>query len=148
MEGGGPDYSGGFEGPPMAVLHEITATGVRFTWGMWASVLIGVALMFSRVTFDTAGTAANGDHLIGALVVTFSIMALSEVGRPLRLANIIFGAWLIPAPLLLTGYTGLGAVASVTAGVLLILLALPVGPIRSHYGAWDRWNSIGAVRRN
>lgn len=147
MEGGGPDYSGGFEGPPRAVLHEIMASGVSFTWGIWASVLIGVALMFSRITFDTAGTAANGDHLIGALVVTFSIMALSEVGRLLRLANIIFGAWLIPAPLLLAGYTGLGAAASVTAGVLLILLALPVGPIRSHYGAWDRWNSIGAVRR-
>jgi hypothetical protein len=45
-------------------------------------------------------------------------------------------------------YLFLGAVASVTAGILLILLALPVGPIRSHYGAWDRWNSIGAVRRN
>ena len=104
--------------------------------------------MFSRLTFDTTGTAANGDHLIGSLVVTFSIMALSEVGRPLRFANIVFGAWLIPAPLLLTGYSGLGAAASITAGVLLILLALPVGPIRSHYGAWDRWNSIGAVRRN
>ena len=148
MEGGGPDYSGGFEGPPLTVLHEIMATGVPFTWSMGASILIGVALMFSRITFDSAGAAANGDHLIGALVVTFSIMALSEVGRPLRFANIIFGAWLIPAPLLLTGYTGLGAAASITAGVLLILLALPVGPIRSHYGAWDRWNSIGAVRRN
>jgi hypothetical protein len=54
-------------------------------------------------------------------------MALSEVGRLLRLANLIFGAWLIPAPLLLTGYPGLGAVTSVTAGVLLILLTLPVG---------------------
>ncbi|HKX54219.1 MAG TPA: NAD-dependent epimerase/dehydratase family protein, partial [Nitrosospira sp.] len=117
MEGGGPDYSGGFEGPPLTVLHEIMATGVPFTWSMGASILIGVALMFSRITFDSAGAAANGDHLIGALVVTFSIMALSEVGRPLRFANIIFGAWLIPAPLLLTGYTGLGAAASITAGV-------------------------------
>lgn len=148
IEGGGPDYSSSFEGPPMSVLHEIMGTGVRFTWSMTASVLIGVTLMFSRITFDTSGMAANGDHLIGALVVTFSIMALSEVGRPLRFANIIFGAWLIPAPLLLTGYSGLGAAASITAGILLILLALPVGPIRSHYGAWDRWISIGAVRRN
>jgi hypothetical protein len=44
-----------------------------------------------------------------------AVMALSEVGRLLRLANIIFGAWLMPAPLLLTGYTGLGAAASLTA---------------------------------
>lgn len=147
MEGGSPDYSSTFEGPPMAVLREIMETGVRFTWNMAASIIIGILLMCSRIAFDTTGIAANGDHLIGSLVVTFSIMALSEVGRPLRFANIVFGAWLIPAPLLLTGYSGLGAAASITAGVLLILLALPVGAIKSHYGAWDRWNSLGAVKR-
>lgn len=143
MEGGSADYSSDFQGPPMAVLHEIMETGVRFTWNMAASIVIGITLMFSRITFDTTGIAANSDHLIGSLVVTFSIMALSEVGRPLRFANIIFGAWLIPAPLILTGYSDLGAAASIGSGVLLILLALPVGPIKSHYGAWDRWNAIG-----
>ncbi|SFO22551.1 Nucleoside-diphosphate-sugar epimerase [Nitrosospira briensis] len=146
MEGGSADYSSNFEGPPMAVLREIMGSGVRFTWNMLASVIIGIALMFSRILFDATGTAANGDHLIGALVVTFSIMALSEVGRPLRFANIMFGGWLIPAPLLLTGYSDLGAAASIGAGVLLILLALPVGPIKGRYGAWDRWNSIGLAK--
>lgn len=43
-------------------------------------------------------------------------MALSEVGRLLRLANIIFGAWLMPAPLLLAGYPGLGAAAKPHSG--------------------------------
>ncbi|MBA4142599.1 MAG: NAD-dependent epimerase/dehydratase family protein [Nitrosospira sp.] len=148
MEGGTTDHSSLFEGPPIAVLREIMQTGVRFTWNMAASTVIGVGLMCSRIIFDTTGTAANGDHLIGSLVVTFSIMALSEVGRPLRFTNIIFGAWLIPAPLLLAGYSGAGAAASIIAGILLILLALPVGPIKSHYGAWDRWTSIGALKRN
>jgi nucleoside-diphosphate-sugar epimerase len=148
MEGGGRDYSSTFEGPPMGVVREIFGTGVRLTWSLGVSILIGVALMFSRLTFDASGPAANSDHLIGALVITFSIMALSEVGRPLRFANIVFGAWLIPAPLLLVGYTSLGAAASIIAGILLILLALPVGPIRSHYGAWDRWTSMGGLKRN
>ncbi|SOD40150.1 Nucleoside-diphosphate-sugar epimerase [Nitrosovibrio sp. Nv4] len=146
IEGGSPDYSSNFEGPPMAVLREIMGAGVRFTWNMTASVIIGVALMFSRVTFDATGAAANSDHLIGSLVVTFSIMALSEVGRPLRFANIMFGMWLIPAPLVLTGYSDMGSAASIIAGLLLVLLALPVGPIKSHYGAWDRWNSIGSTK--
>jgi hypothetical protein len=81
--------------------------------------------------------------VIGSLVVTFSIMALSEVGRPLRFANIILGAWLIAAPVLLSGYSNPAAAASVIGGVLLILLALPLGPIESRYGAWDQWILIG-----
>lgn len=147
MKGGGPDYSSRFEGPPMAVLREIMETGVRFTWNMAASILIGITLMCSRILFDNTGVAANSDHLSGSLVVTFSIMALSEVGRPLRFVNVIFGAWLILAPLPLTGYSDLGAVGSVIAGMLLILFALPVGPITSHYGAWDKWSSIGFSRK-
>ena len=131
----------------MAVLREIMETGVRFTWNMVASVVIGIALMCSRILFDSTGVAANSDHLIGSLVVTFSIMALSEVGRPLRFVNAIFGVWLILAPLPLTGYSYVGAATSVIAGILLILLALPVGPIRSHYGAWDKWISVGFSRK-
>lgn len=147
MKGGSPDYSSRFEGSPMAVLREIMETGVRFTWNMVASVVIGIALMCSRILFDSTGVAANSDHLIGSLVVTFSIMALSEVGRPLRFVNAIFGVWLILAPLPLTGYSYVGAATSVIAGILLILLALPVGPIRSHYGAWDKWISVGFSRK-
>jgi hypothetical protein len=117
-------------------------------WTMWVSVAIGIALMLTRVIFDTEGAAADSDHVIGALVVTFSIMAMSEVAQPLRFVNILFGAWLIAAPWLLTGYSGMAGAANVVAGVLLILLALPLGPIHNHYGAWDRWMSISAVKKH
>ncbi|SDZ79156.1 hypothetical protein [Nitrosospira multiformis] len=70
-------------------------------------------------------------------------MALREVGRPLRLANVILAPRVIPPPSVdRLHQTGSG---SQRHGVLLILLALPVGPIRSHYGAGERWNSIRAV---
>ncbi|WP_219907510.1 vitamin K epoxide reductase family protein [Nitrosospira sp. Nsp2] len=139
MEAGSMDEANEFGGSFTAVLRQILRTGVRFTWTMAASIAIAITLMFSRVTFGTAGAAADSDHVIGLLVVTFSIMALSEVGRPLRFANVPLGAWLIAAPILLTGYSSLAATASVICGVLLILLALPRGPIESRYGAWDRF---------
>lgn len=148
MENGNVDDTDEFSASPMTVLRQIVLTGVRFTWTMAASIAIGIALMFTRIIFGTSGAAADSDHVIGSLVVTFSIMALSEVARPLRFANILFGGWLIAAPLLLTGYLSLAAATSVIAGVLLILLTLPLGPINSHYGAWDRWISIGTVKRN
>ncbi|SFH55842.1 Nucleoside-diphosphate-sugar epimerase [Nitrosospira sp. Nsp14] len=143
IEGGGVDATNEFGGSFAAVLRQIVQTGVRFTWTMMASMAIGIALMFTRIIFDTSDAAADSDHVIGSLVVTFSIMALSEVGRPLRFANIILGAWLIAAPVLLSEYSSPAAAASVIGGVLLILLALPLGPIESRYGAWDQWILIG-----
>jgi nucleoside-diphosphate-sugar epimerase/uncharacterized membrane protein len=142
IDGGKADYTDNFEVPFTVLLREILQTGVRFAWTMVASTIIGIGLMFTRMIFGTSGTAVDSDHIVGSLVVTFSIMALSEVGRPLRFVNAGFGAWLIVAPLLLTGFSGSAIAASVIAGILLILLALPLGPIRSHYGAWDKWIAL------
>ncbi|MEO6422275.1 MAG: vitamin K epoxide reductase family protein [Candidatus Nitrotoga sp.] len=146
IEGGEVDYSKEFDAPLMTVLDEIMQLGVRWNWTLAMSVVIGIILMSTRLIFDTSGMAANNDHVIGSLVITFSIMAFSEVGRPLRFANIIFGGWLIASPWLLTGYSSMTVASSVVAGVLLILLAIPLGSINSHYGAWDRWISMKIIK--
>jgi hypothetical protein len=67
------------------------------------------------------------------------------VARPLRFVNCALGLWLVLAPWLLADYSGVSTITSVIAGGLLVLLALPRGPIRNHYGAWDRW--IGAASK-
>jgi hypothetical protein len=139
MPGGSSDRSDDFEAGPSHVLREMLQGGVTLPWTLVLSVAIGVALMLTRVLLDASGTAANNDHIIGALVITFSIMALAEVARPLRFVNVALGLWLVLTPWLLAGYSGMSSVASVIAGGLLILLALPRGPIRNHYGAWDRY---------
>lgn len=146
IEGGEVDYSKNFDAPPMTVLREIMQLGVRFNWTLAVSVVIGIIQMSTRLIFDTVGMAANNDHVIGSLVITFSIMAFSEVGRPLRFANIMFGGWLVASPWLLTGYSSLAAASTVVAGVLLILFTLPLGRIYSHYGAWDRWISMKIIK--
>jgi nucleoside-diphosphate-sugar epimerase/uncharacterized membrane protein len=148
MENGQIDKSDDLGNSPVEVLRGILLSGVQLTWTMGLSIAIGIALMFSRVLFDTSGAGANSDHVIGSLVITFSIMALSEVGRPLRFANALLGSWLLLAPLVLTGYAGLGAPASIIAGILLIALSLPRGPIKGHYGAWDQLILSSAARRS
>lgn len=82
---------------------------------------------------------ADSDHLIGALGITVAITAMAEVGRPLRLINVLFGVWLIAAPWILSGAGAPAAWGSVIAGVLMIGLSLPRGPVRQHYGSWDRY---------
>jgi hypothetical protein len=137
IAGGSADDSDNFEAPPRAILREMFITGISVSWPLLASTVIGVLLMFTRLLFDTTGSAANSDHIIGSLVVTFSIMAWGEVARPLRFVNIGLGAWLVVAPWLISGYSAIAAAASILFGIALIMLAVPLGRIASHFGAWD-----------
>ncbi|HIC64557.1 MAG TPA: DNA polymerase III subunit epsilon, partial [Paracoccus sp.] len=83
---------------------------------------------------------ANSDHLMGALVLTTAVIAWAEVARPLRFLNILFGLWLIVAPLFLGGGTVAGSLVGMMLGGALILLSLPRGRRSDeHYGSWDRF---------
>ena len=83
---------------------------------------------------------ANSDHLMGALVLTTAVIAWAEVARPLRFLNILFGLWLIVAPLFLEGGTVAGSLVGMMLGGALILLSLPRGRRSDeHYGSWDRF---------
>lgn len=138
IEGGNADYSDNFAAPVRAILREMFLTGVSVPWNLALCTLIGVLLMFTRVLFGTSGQGADSDHVVGSLVVTFSIMAWGEMARPLRFANIGFGIWLMLAPWLLEGYSGTGTAASLVLGIGLVLLSYPPGRITTHYGAWDK----------
>ena len=139
MEGGRGDTSKGLVGSPSEQIAQATR-GVTYPWTLTLSIGIGVWLTFTRLTFDSSGAMANSDHLIGALVVTFAIMAWAEVGRAARFINIPFGIWLIAAPWLLDGIASSLAVWNgLICGVLLIVLAIPRGKIKNSYAGWDRY---------
>jgi hypothetical protein len=127
-----------FQRPALQVVRDMFRGGVTLPWNLVASIALGAALMASRILFDASGQAANNDHLVGALVITVTVIALAEMARPLRLVNVAFGAWLLAAPWLLPGYSALGTLASLAIAALLIAFALPRGPIHGHYGGWDR----------
>lgn len=96
--------------------------------------------MFTRLIFDTEGSMANSDHLVGSLVIVIAISAWAEVARALRWLIVPFGAWLAVAPWLLDGAGSAAATgASLVAGLALIALALPRGRIANRYGGWDRF---------
>jgi len=139
MDGGSDDTSKGLVGTPREQIAQATR-GVTYPWTLMFSIAIGVWLTFTRLAFDSSGAMANSDHLVGALVVTFSIMAWAEVGRAIRFINIPFGAWLIAAPWLLDGIASpLAAWNGVICGALLIVLAIPRGRVKDSYAGWDRY---------
>ncbi len=136
---GGRDDSAGFDAP-LAVATASAMRGVNLPWTLVASTVLGLWLMFTRLSFGTLPPMADSDHLIGALIVTFAVMAMAEVGRALRFINVVLGLWLIAAPWILPGAGTAAAWAGVIVGLGVIGLSLPRGKrSEEHYGGWDRY---------
>jgi DNA ligase D-like protein (predicted polymerase) len=62
------------------------------------SAALGVWLMAAPGVLGMDGAVADSDHLAGALVVTWSVIAFGEVARPVRLLNTPTGIWIAVAP--------------------------------------------------
>jgi nucleoside-diphosphate-sugar epimerase/uncharacterized membrane protein len=132
------DTRPGFDAPWRSVLAS-AAGGLTIPWTLLACSVLGIALMFSRVLFGSVPPLADSDHMMGAMILTFSVMATAEVGRLLRFANLGFGAWLVAAPWLLDSGGSSGAWPGVVIGLAVIGLSLPRGTRSAeHYGRWDR----------
>jgi len=114
--------------------------GVTLPWTLLVSIAIGLFLMLTRLTLGTEGALANSDHLMGALTITVAVIATAEVARLLRFINAAFGAWLVAAPLLLTGGSSLAMAVSIVLGLALVGLSIPRGHrSKEHYAGWDRF---------
>lgn len=113
--------------------------GVTFPWTLIACTALGVWLMFSRGLFDTSGTLADSDHLLGALVVTVSVIALAEPARALRWLNVPMGLWIAASPFLLPGASSGSIANNAAVGLGIALISLPLGRRSRHrYGGWDQ----------
>jgi hypothetical protein len=112
-------------------------TWAASNWNLILSAALGVWLMLAPAAFGTREGAADNDHLVGALVVTFAVIAMAEVARAIRFIDILFGAWLLVAPWLLGGFVTGARWSDMLAGVALILLSVPRGRIRERYGSWQ-----------
>jgi len=112
--------------------------GVTLPWNLLLSAALGIWLMAAPAVLGNQGAAADSDHLFGALMVTFALIALAEVARTVRYLNIPLGAWIVAAPWLLSGATPGAKVNGVIIGGLLILLSVLRGKVQERYGSWDR----------
>jgi Vitamin K epoxide reductase family len=126
-----------FDRPPSAILKEMFGGGVSLPWNLAVCALIGLSLLFTRLTLGTDGSLANAHHLIGSLVLTVVSVAAAEVARPVRYVNAVLGAALLVVPFVYESDFP-GTIASVISGAALIALSFRRGPIRERYGNWSR----------
>lgn len=127
-----------FEREPGMVLHDMLSGGITVTRTLAASVLLGLALMALPLWTSCENPMAGTFHVSGALTITASVIAFAPVARPARMLNMIIGAALLFAPLVAGASWRVFALSAV-AGLALILLAIPRGPVHKSFGDWDRF---------
>ena len=119
------------------ILHSIEAFSAP--WNLWLCTLVGAWLMAAPTLLGLAGGVADSAHVMGALVVTFSVIAFAEPSRLVRWLNMLCGLWVLLAPWLLEGGTPDWQWISVASGLALIALSLRCGPVEDRYGGWQRF---------
>ncbi|MDP2121942.1 MAG: NAD-dependent epimerase/dehydratase family protein [Hoeflea sp.] len=136
----GPDESArdDFDRGPKAIMGEMVSGGISLPWTLLASIGIGLWLMLTRLTLGTEGTLAHADHLVGALAITVAVTATAEVARPIRFLNIPLGMALVITALVADATT-VQMLGDVIAGLALVALSIPRGPVRRSYGGWSRF---------
>ena len=126
-----------FDRPLGAVLKSIVGGGVSLPWNLGLAGLIGLSLLFTRVTLGAEGGLANAHHIIGCAVLTVVAIAAADVARPARALNAALGLGLMFVPLLFDA-DKLQFAVTLGLGIALVLLSVRRGPILERYGEWNR----------
>jgi hypothetical protein len=132
-----PEPADEFDRPPGEVLRHMAGGGVSLPWNLALAGMIGLSLLFTRVTLGAEGSLAHAHHVVGCLVLTVVSIAAADVARPARVLNALCGVALMLAPFLFDG-DAVAAAVTVGLGLALVLLSARRGPIPERYGRWSR----------
>lgn len=137
VEGGGPDDRS--PDYPTSGRHIVAAGlwGVTIPWNLVASMALGMWVMAAPAVLGIDKPAADSHHLVGALVVTVSVISMAELARVGRFFNVAAGVWVGLAPWLLSGTNPAARWAGVAVGLALVALSVPRGRVLQRYGSAD-----------
>ena len=109
-------------------------------WARIVNVALGIWLMASPAVLGYAAPAETNDRIVGPLIATFAIIAISGVTRPLRWVNTVAGAWLLVAPWILAYDATSTIVNNMLVGVVVIACSLVKGTVEDEFGGG--WSSL------
>ncbi len=122
---------------PGAVVRS-SVWGMSVPWTLAVSTVAGIAMMAIPGTLDVVKPAAAVFHLGGSLVVVTSVIAMGEPLRIGRFLNVLLGIVLAAGPWILDGAGLTAQLSGLLAGAAVMALSVPRGPVREHFGDWDR----------
>jgi hypothetical protein len=111
-------------------------------WSQFINVLLGIWLMAAPDVLAYGDPARTQDHIVGPMILSAAMIAVSEVTRPVRWINVPFGVWLIIAPWII-GYESVARWNSVIIGLLIMVCSMRKGTVRERFdGGWSvLWKS-------
>jgi len=115
--------------------------GMSFPWTLVVSTMLGIWLMFAPAAFGISieATAADVNHLGGALIVVTAVICMGEVVRRGRYLNILIGMAVATVPWFLSDSNlALNTSSSIT-GLLVVALSIPRGIVNEYYGSWNQY---------
>lgn len=105
---------------------------------LFICTFLGTWVMLAPTLFSTTGLASDGLHIMGALIVTFAIIAMAQVARPTRFVVTLFGGILAISIWFLPGGNLFYQVQGAVIGLFLIYFSMGRGPIEDTFGSYDR----------
>lgn len=116
-----------------------------FPFHILLSTILGAWLLFTPYVLGISGIEATNLYISGALIVTFAVIALSEIARIVRIFNVFGGFWIAISAWMIGNMDLTAALHSTILGLILMALSLPRGKIREHFGSldsWSRWSPL------
>ncbi|WP_247236781.1 vitamin K epoxide reductase family protein [Telluribacter sp. SYSU D00476] len=117
------------------MFHDLTLR----PWNLALALVLGGWVMSAYSTLGYQGTIMYSENITGSLIITFAVIAMSEVGRPLRFILMLFGLWLIAAPWIVGTEENAALWNGMICGAILIPLALPRGKVEDKRGSIDKY---------
>ena len=96
--------------------------------------ILGIWLMVAPGVLDFSKKISDNAHIVGPLIATFSIVALSECTRNVRFFNLPLAAWLLAAPWILQYDNHTALWNDYAVSLLLIALAFVKTKRQHHFG--------------
>lgn len=109
---------------------------------MWAQIInmvLGLGVMAAPAVWWFPEDASNNNYIAGPLVITFAMIAITDVGRSMRWFNVPLACWLTISPFILD-YDGPALPVNVLLGVVIGVLSLVKGKVSQRFGGG--WRSL------
>lgn len=112
-------------------------------WSQLVMMILGIWMMVAPVVLGYDKNIANNAYIVGPLIASFSMIALWECTRNVRLLNLPVAFWMLAAPIFIR-YENDSALMHDYGVAILIIFLLLIKPSRSHRfgGGWpSAWRS-------
>jgi hypothetical protein len=107
--------------------------------GLLISMIVSGSMLAMPYYLNITGAAAVNCYVVGALAMTFSVMAFAEVCRTVRLINPVLCTWLVASVIFLPGYSLMSACVVAAAAIVISLCSIKKGKILHSYGSFNRF---------